>query len=112
LSGGREQGCFIPVAGDIAEASRVMFCQGWASGCTLAAAWDPAILICADNDAGTEDNPGLTRAIKAVRAVGGLLAVPDFGPGPPDGATDFNDMARVRGWKPSIEPWRACSRRA
>jgi putative DNA primase/helicase len=36
-------------------------------------------------------------AIEAARVVGGLLAVPDFGPDRPEGATDFNDMARLRG---------------
>lgn len=36
-------------------------------------------------------------AIKAALAVGGLLAVPDFGTDRPDGATDFNDMAALCG---------------
>ncbi len=36
-------------------------------------------------------------AIEAARAVGGLLAVPDFGPDREPGQTDFNDMAQVQG---------------
>ena len=36
-------------------------------------------------------------AIEAARAVGGLLAVPDFGENRPEGATDFNDLAVLRG---------------
>ncbi|MGH8569280.1 MAG: AAA family ATPase, partial [Gammaproteobacteria bacterium] len=36
-------------------------------------------------------------AIEAARAVGGLMAVPDFGPDRPEGAKDFNDLARLRG---------------
>ena len=36
-------------------------------------------------------------AAEAAQAVGGRLAVPDFGPDRPDGATDFNDLAQTRG---------------
>lgn len=55
------------------------------------------IIVCGDDDYRTEGNPGLTKAREAARAVGALLAVPDFGANRPDGATDFNDMARERG---------------
>lgn len=58
---------------------------------------DVSIVICADDDAGTEGNPGLTKAREAARAVGGFVALPDFGPDRPEGATDFNDLARHRG---------------
>jgi putative DNA primase/helicase len=37
------------------------------------------IILCADNDAGTEGNPGLTAATRAAKAVRGFLAVPSFG---------------------------------
>ena len=37
------------------------------------------------------------QAIEAALAVGGRLAVPDFGDNRPEGATDFNDMAVHRG---------------
>lgn len=37
------------------------------------------IILCADDDAGTEGNPGLRAATRAARAVRGLLAVPSFG---------------------------------
>jgi putative DNA primase/helicase len=43
-------------------------------------------------------------AVEAARAVGGLLAVPDFGGNRPDGATDFNDMAMLCG----LEAVKAC----
>jgi len=36
LSGGRKRGCFIPVAGDRENPARVIICEGWATGCTLA----------------------------------------------------------------------------
>lgn len=56
-----------------------------------------ALILCADDDRRTEGNPGLTKATEAARAVGGLLAVPDFGADRPDGATDFNDLAVLCG---------------
>jgi len=62
------------------------------------------LIVCADDDAWTKDNPGVTKATAAARAVGGLLAVPDFGADRPSGATDFNDLAAHRG----AEAVRAC----
>jgi len=62
----------------------------------LAAKYPEArLVICADNDSGTEGNPGRTKGTAAAQAVGGLLAVPDF----PEGAegTDFNDLAAAAG---------------
>jgi len=47
---------------------------------------DAKIIFCADNDAQTPGNPGLTKATEAALAVGGSVAVP-----PNDG--DFNDYA-------------------
>jgi len=35
-------------------------------------------VICADNDAGTPGNPGLTHARAAARAVGADVVTPDF----------------------------------
>jgi hypothetical protein len=58
---------------------------------------DASMIVCADDDYRTEGNPGIAAATKAARAVGGLLAVPDFGDGRPEGATDFNDLARHTG---------------
>ncbi|MCU0973196.1 MAG: DUF3987 domain-containing protein [Burkholderiales bacterium] len=58
---------------------------------------DAKLILAADHDLGTPGNPGLTRATEAARAVGGLLAVPDFGADRPEGATDFNDLAQHRG---------------
>ena len=42
-------------------------------------------------------NPGLTHARQAALAVGGLLAIPDFGPDRPAGTSDFKDLHRHRG---------------
>ncbi|MDI3260283.1 MAG: AAA family ATPase [Sinobacteraceae bacterium] len=55
------------------------------------------LVVCADDDAATPGNPGLTAARKAAEAVDGYLAVPDFGAERPDGATDFNDLHRRAG---------------
>lgn len=66
------------------------------------------LILCADDDARTDGNPGVTKATAAARAVGGLLAVPDFDADRPDGATDFNDLAKHRG----PEAVRACVAKA
>jgi putative DNA primase/helicase len=58
---------------------------------------DLTLIVCADDDYRTEGNPGLTKAKEAAAAVGGRLAIPDFGDPRPDGATDFNDMGIARG---------------
>jgi len=54
------------------------------------------IIVCADDDIGVEGNPGLKHATKAAQAIGGLLAVPDFGPERPEGTTAFNDLRKLR----------------
>jgi len=55
------------------------------------------LMMCADDDADTSGNPGLTKATEAAEAVDGLLAVPDFGSDRPKGVSDFNDLAGLRG---------------
>lgn len=55
------------------------------------------LVICADDDMATPGNPGLTKAQAAARAVGGVVAVPVFGPDRAPGQTDFNDMHQARG---------------
>ena len=55
------------------------------------------LIIAADDDHQTAGNPGLTKATEAAQAVGGFLAVPDFGADRPDDATDFNDLAQIAG---------------
>jgi uncharacterized protein (DUF927 family)/phage/plasmid primase-like uncharacterized protein len=65
---------------------------------------DLRMIVCADDDAGTAGNPGKTRATEAARAVGGVVAVPDFGADQSDEATDFNDLHLARG----LEAVRCC----
>ncbi len=119
LSGGRKRGCFIPVAGDMANPTRVIICEGWATGCTLAED-EPAALVLAAIDAGnlepvalaarrrwpsaelviagdddrlTAGNPGATKAKAAAIASGALLALPQWPEDAPEHLTDFNDLA-------------------
>jgi putative DNA primase/helicase len=54
------------------------------------------IILCADDDFGTDGNPGITKATSAARLAGAYLAVPDFGTDRPTTAADFNDLGRVR----------------
>ncbi len=58
---------------------------------------DKKLVLCADDDAETEGNPGITKATEAARAVNGLLAVPEFGDDRPSGVTDFNDLCTLFG---------------
>ena len=119
LSGGRKRGCFIPVTDDRAKTSRVIVCEGWATGCTLAEdeptalvlaaidtgnlepvavsarhRWPSAELIIAgDDDRRTQGNPGATKAQTAAIAAGAVLALPQWPEDAPAGLTDFNDLA-------------------
>jgi len=47
LKGGRKQGCYIPVAGDPDNHSRIIICEGWATGCSLAEDETSALVIAA-----------------------------------------------------------------
>lgn len=65
---------------------------------------DIRIILCADDDIYTQGNTGLTKATTAAHAVNAALAIPDFADNRPEGATDFNDLARCRG----LEAVKAC----
>jgi putative DNA primase/helicase len=120
LSGGCKCGCFIHVEGELLSAARVIICEGWATGCTLAED-DPTALVLAAIDAGnleavavsarrrwpnaemviagdddrlTAGNPGATKArAAAIIAAGALLALPQWPVGAPESLSDFNDLA-------------------
>jgi putative DNA primase/helicase len=121
LTGGRVSGCCFTI-GDLRGAAALCIAEGFATGATVyqatghpvAVAFNagnlklvaqamracfPALplIVCADDDANTEGNPGLSKAREAAQAVCGGLAVPGFGPVRPAGATDFNDMAATLG---------------
>ncbi|RJG01271.1 toprim domain-containing protein [Noviherbaspirillum sedimenti] len=101
LLGGRVSGCYFSIG---KPAGRLIVCEGFATGasiheCTghaVAVAFNAGnlqavavalrakypklpIIIAADDDYATAGNPGLSKARQAARAVGGVVAVPDFG---------------------------------
>lgn len=103
LTGGRVAGCYFSI-GTMQGAAALCIAEGFATGATIHEATgypvavafnagnlgpvakamrekfpDLPLILCADDDSGTEGNPGLTKATEAARAVGGLLAIPDFG---------------------------------
>ncbi|SEJ77895.1 putative DNA primase/helicase [Paraburkholderia tropica] len=116
LPNGRKSGSFARGGGEVTDT--VLIGEGYATCATLstvmrapaACAFDAGnllavatamreqypnarIVICADDDYRTKGNPGVAKARAAAKAVGGFVAVPDFGDDRPVGATDFNDMA-------------------
>jgi len=119
LKGGRVDGCYFAIG----KPTDVLYIvEGYATGasiheatgCAVAVAFnagnleavakalreklpDIRIVICADDDYQRAGNPGLTAARKAAKAIGGLVAIPDFGDMRPDGATDFNDLHQAQG---------------
>ncbi len=119
LTGGRVAGCYLGIG---EPNGALCIAEGYATGASIFEATGYAVVVafnagnlaavaralrgkfpearlilCADDDYRTDGNPGIAKATEAARAVGGLLAVPDFGADRPDGATDFNDLARERG---------------
>jgi putative DNA primase/helicase len=130
LSGGRVSGCYFLIG---KLNGTLCIAEGYATGatihedavCAVAVAFNSGnllpvarslrakfpnlrLIICADDDIGTKDNPGLTKAREAAQAVGALLAVPNFGANRPNGATDFNDLHQHAGF----EAVRACIEKA
>jgi putative DNA primase/helicase len=119
LIGGRVAGCYFPIGKPsdvlcIAEGFATASTIHAASGHAVAVAFncgnleavarelraklpDVRLVICADDDAETSGNPGLTKARAAAALVGGLVAVPVFPSPRPANASDFNDMAQCRG---------------
>ena len=122
LAGGRRKGCFHLI-GQPQEAVPLVICEGFATGASIREAtgypvavafnagnleavalalrvkYTGALLIlAADDDHRTEDNPGMRKAQAAAQAVGARLAVPMFPDDcRPDDATDFNDLHQLAG---------------
>jgi putative DNA primase/helicase len=118
LSGGAKKGNFIPI-NNISNPSQLLICEGFATGATLAeeypsssviAAIDAGnlesvaiaarnhwrtlkIIICADDDRNTTNNPGITKGRRAAVASGALFATPKWPKGSPLSLSDFNDLA-------------------
>lgn len=121
LSGGRISGGYFSI-GTIKGTDALCIAEGFATGATIhqatgypvAVAFNAGnlevvakamrhklpglpIILCADDDAETEGNPGITKANHAALVDGGKVAVPSFGDQRPAGVTDFNDMAALLG---------------
>ncbi len=121
LGGGRISGGYF-IVGSVQGASTLCIAEGFATCATIhqatgypvAVAFNASnlesvakalrknrpnitIIICADDDADTESNPGIDKANTAALAVGGSVAIPTFGHHRPAGATDFNDMGNLLG---------------
>lgn len=100
LTGGRKRGCYFAIG---RPDGALCICEGFATGASIyqatghatAVAFDAGnletvaralrgkfprmrLILCADNDTATVNNPGLRYAEAAARAVGGFLAVPSF----------------------------------
>lgn len=117
LAGGKKAGNFIVVDGPDYPA-RVLICEGFSTGCTLAEI-DPAalvlaavdcgnlqavatgarnrwpdadLIVCGDDDRTTPGNPGATAARAAALAAGARFALPDWPAAAPLHLSDFNDL--------------------
>jgi len=118
LSGGAKRGHFIIVQGEL-PAGLIVVAEGFATASTAATQFPGAavlaaidcgnlepvalltrakypaaeIVIVADDDRLTLNNPGLTKARAAAAAVHGKVARPIWPDGAPESLTDFNDLA-------------------
>ena len=117
MTGGKKAGHFIVVDGP-AYPARVLICEGYATGCTLAEI-DPAalvlaavdcgnlqavatgarnrwpdadLIVCGDDDRQTPGNPGAAAARAAALAAGARFALPEWPPAAPLNLSDFNDL--------------------
>jgi putative DNA primase/helicase len=115
LHGGRIKGCYYGL-GRKPEGALIV-CEGFATGASIHEATGLAvavafnagnllavaqamrskfpnlrIIIAADDDYETPGNPGLSKALATAQAIGGYVAVPDFGAQRPERATDMNDL--------------------
>jgi len=116
---GRKQGCFHVIG---PTDGPIVVCEGYATGASIyeatglsvAVAFDAGgleptakalrraypsrqIVLAADDDWKTNNNPGLSKAKQASQAVGGVVVSPSFGEGRGEKDTDFNDLARSAG---------------
>ncbi|MEJ1388532.1 MAG: DUF3987 domain-containing protein [Candidatus Sedimenticola sp. (ex Thyasira tokunagai)] len=121
LSGGQISGGYFSI-GTIKGAGTLCIAEGFATGAAIhqATGYPVAIafnagnlesvakamrkklpnlpmIICADDDAATEGNPGITKANRSALTTGAKVAVPVFGEQRSEDASDFNDMAALFG---------------
>lgn len=119
LPNGSIKGHFIPIQGRPGDGTKILICEGFSTGATLAqdypnycviAACDAGnlkplatiirhnvpnaeIIICADDDRLNSINTGLIKAREASIATGSLIFKPKWPDNAPNDLTDFNDLA-------------------
>lgn len=116
-SGCTTKGAMFKIGGDPAPGEPVLIAEGFATGAAIHEATgyqvivafnagnlervvravrdqhqDHPVILCADDDAETEGNPGITKATAAAQAIGGKLAVPGMGK-----RADFWDLRAEQG---------------
>ena len=121
ISGGRKKGCYFSIG---AKTNVICICEGYATAASVHEATgfmtiitfdsgnllsvgkairekypEAKLIFSADNDAFTEGNPGVTKAKDAAIAVGGYIAIPNFGDKrmSEHKHTDFNDLYKITG---------------
>jgi phage/plasmid primase-like uncharacterized protein len=118
----RVKGCYHQFS-EVNHGGPILICEGYATGASLfmSTGWtvacamncgnlesiarsfrarypDRTLLIAADNDQFTADNPGLTKGKAAARAAKALLSFPEFADEAlAEKPTDFNDLHRLAG---------------
>jgi phage/plasmid primase-like uncharacterized protein len=119
LTGSRVSGCYFLIGepagalciaegyatgGSVHEATGMAVAVAFNAGNLMAVAIalrtrfpDLRLIICADDDARTPENPGLRKGREAALAVDAWFVAPNFGANGPEGATDFNDLHRHAG---------------
>ena len=97
LTEGLATGLSVWLALDGREEVRVCFSAGNLLNVaeTFGRRYPGRIIICADNDRFTSNNPGLNKALEAAKAVGGRVALATFEEG--QTGTDFNDLHQALG---------------
>jgi putative DNA primase/helicase len=121
-SGGDATGGYCDIGERLYDATIIVICEGWATGCSLHEATgyrvrmafnsgnlmavakatrkafpDARIILAADDDYRNTPNTGKTKATAAAKAVGGVMVVPQFGDGRGEKDTDFNDLHQKEG---------------
>ena len=116
LKGGRVKGAYS-VIGSLDNNTRVLICEGWATGATLHELYGLPVVVafnagnlmavarvlrsqfptfeitfCSDDDRQTRKNPGLTKAVEAADAIGARIALPELCKCCK--CTDYNDLAQ------------------
>lgn len=122
--GGKTKGGYMDISDRVPTTTpetTIVICEGWATGCSLHEATDyrvrvafnagnlmavarftrsqfpnARIILAADDDYLKTPNAGITKGREAAKAIGGILAIPQFTVSPrPEKATDFNDLHQI-----------------